>query len=291
LTCTFNTPATDAGKVRGWPAIIQICRRIKGFIFVEIILVPFRWNCGGISFEQYEFQKGSMSQLSGDERARYVRTIFSRIASRYDLMNRLMTGGQDVHWRKEAIAMLNLMPGERLLDLGAGTGDLAREGLRRQPGLYVVAADFTMEMMRAGRQDIALDWSAADALRLPFPNSTFDAIVSGFLMRNVGNLSVALQEQFRVLKTSGRIVILETTRPRRNPMYPFIWFYMHLVIPLLGALVSGFREAYTYLPDSTHVFLQPDDLVKRMEDAGFKNVRYRYMMFKTLAIHYGEGDV
>ena len=232
-----------------------------------------------------------MSQLSGDERARYVRSVFSRIASRYDLMNRLMTGGQDIRWRNEAIAMLNLMPGECLLDLGAGTGDLAREGLRRQPSLRVVAADFTVEMMRAGRQGIALDWSAADTLQLPFPNATFDAIISGFLMRNVGNLSVALQEQFRVLKPSGRIVILETTRPRRNLISPFIRFYMHTVIPLLGTLVSGSRDAYTYLPDSTEGFLRADDLVKRMEEAGFKNVRYRYKMFNTLAIHYGERDV
>ena len=101
--------------------------------------------------------------------------------------------------------MLNLNPGERLLDLGAGTGDLAREGLRQQPGIHVIAADFTMEMMRAGRGDILLNWSAADALSLPFPNATFDAVVSGFLMRNVGNLSTALEQQFRVLKPSGRL--------------------------------------------------------------------------------------
>jgi demethylmenaquinone methyltransferase/2-methoxy-6-polyprenyl-1,4-benzoquinol methylase len=228
-----------------------------------------------------------MSQLRGDERARYVRGVFSHIASRYDLMNRLMTGGQDIQWRKEAIAMLNLAPGEHLLDLGAGTGDLAREGLRQRSNLHVIAADFTMEMMRAGQGDIPLDWSVADALQLPFPDATFDAIVSGFLMRNVGNLSAALEEQFRVLKPSGRLVILETTRPRRNLLSPFIWFHMHVVIPLLGALVSGSREAYAYLPDSTEEFLYAEDLAERMTEAGLRNVRFRYKMFKTVTIHYG----
>jgi demethylmenaquinone methyltransferase/2-methoxy-6-polyprenyl-1,4-benzoquinol methylase len=228
-----------------------------------------------------------MSQLRGDERARYVRCVFSHIASRYDLMNRLMTGGQDIHWRKEAIAMLDLVPGEHLLDLGAGTGDLAREGLRQHSDLHVTAVDFTMEMMRAGQGDIPLDWSVADALQLPFPDATFDAIVSGFLMRNVGNLSAALEEQFRVLKPSGRLVILETTRPRRNLLSPFIWFHMHVVIPLLGALVSGSREAYAYLPDSTEEFLYAEDLDERMTEAGLRNVRFRYKMFKTVTIHYG----
>jgi demethylmenaquinone methyltransferase/2-methoxy-6-polyprenyl-1,4-benzoquinol methylase len=229
-----------------------------------------------------------MYQLRGAERARYVRSVFSRIALRYDLMNRLMTGGQDVHWRKEAIAILNLTSGERLLDLGAGTGDLAREALRQCSTLHVVAADFTMEMMRAGTRDIAFDWSAADAPQLPFPNATFDAIVSGFLMRNVGNLSVALEEQFRVLKPLGRIAILETTRPRQNLLSPFIWFHMHVIIPMLGMLISGFREAYTYLPDSTEGFLYAEELAERMKEAGFKNVRYGYKMFHTVAIHYGE---
>ncbi len=152
----------------------------------------------------------------------------------------------------------------------------------------MIAADFTMEMMRVGRGDILLNWSGADALCLPFPNATFDAVVSGFLMRNVGNLSAALEQQFRVLKPSGRIVILETTRPRRNLLFPLIWLHMHVVIPLLGMLVSGFLEAYTYLPESTDGFLYAEDLADRMWGAGFKNVQFRYKMFQTVAIHYGE---
>src|SRR5512137_1747565 len=124
------------------------------------------------------------------DRARYVRDIFERIAPRYDLMNRLMTGGQDLAWRREVIQRVGLFPGARLLDLGAGTGDLGREALRQAPDCRPVLADFSPGMMRTGkkRPGPALDWSAADALCLPFRDDSFDAIVSGFLLRNVTNL-------------------------------------------------------------------------------------------------------
>jgi len=134
-----------------------------------------------------------MSNLTGEERARYVHNVFGRVARRYDLMNRLMTAGQDVRWRRETIRRLGLRPGERLLDLGTGTGDLGREALRQQPGLRLVAADFTLEMMLAGQASGALPWLNADALRLPFPDETFEAVVSGFLLRNVGNLEAVLK--------------------------------------------------------------------------------------------------
>ena len=173
-----------------------------------------------------------MGQLTGDERAAYVQNMFTRIASRYDLMNRLMTGFQDLRWRRLVIQLAGLQPGASLLDLGAGTGDLAREALRQQPSARVTAADFTLEMMRVGHKNgDDLNWSAADALRIPFAQASFDAVVSGFLMRNVTDLHKALQEQHRVLMTGGRIVILDTTRPKRNLFSPFIWIYMHIHHP------------------------------------------------------------
>jgi demethylmenaquinone methyltransferase/2-methoxy-6-polyprenyl-1,4-benzoquinol methylase len=107
-----------------------------------------------------------MTQLTGQERAQYVQSMFTRIAHRYDLMNRLMTGFQDVRWRRQVIGLTHLQPKARLLDLGAGTGDLAREALRQQPAADVTAADFTLEMMRVGQRVGPLDFSAADALRL-----------------------------------------------------------------------------------------------------------------------------
>jgi demethylmenaquinone methyltransferase/2-methoxy-6-polyprenyl-1,4-benzoquinol methylase len=228
-----------------------------------------------------------MTQLTGNERGKYVQGMFAQIADRYDVMNRLMTGGQDVRWRKQVIRSAALKPGDRLLDLGAGTGDLAREALTQHPGVIVTAADFTIEMMRVGQQYGDLDWSAADALNLPFPDRSFNAIVSGFLMRNVGDIDRALSEQYRALASGGRIVILDTTRPQKNILSPFIWIHMHLIIPFLGGLLSGFKEAYHYLPDSTEGFLTAEELQSQMIKVGFKNVQFERLMFGTIAIHLG----
>jgi demethylmenaquinone methyltransferase/2-methoxy-6-polyprenyl-1,4-benzoquinol methylase len=229
-----------------------------------------------------------MTHLTGKERGEYVQQMFTRIAHRYDLMNRLMTAGQDVEWRKQVISQAGLKPNSRLLDLGAGTGDLAREALAQEPGTKVVAADFTLEMMRVGNRNGSLPWSAADALNLPFGDNTFNAIVSGFLMRNVGDVQQALKEQYRTLKPGGRIVILDTTRPKRNLFSPFIWLHMHVVIPLLGRIVSGFGEAYNYLPSSTEGFLTAEELTVRMAAVGFKRLNFDRLMFGTIAIHWGE---
>lgn len=229
-----------------------------------------------------------MTNLAGQERARYVQSMFTRIAHRYDLMNRLMTGGQDVRWRKEVIQLARLRPNASLLDLGTGTGDLAREALRQEPRVNVTAADFTLEMMRVGQRNGSLSWSAADALNLPFKDKTFDAIVSGFLLRNVTDLQQSLKEQHRVLKPGGRIVILDTTRPKRNLLSPLIWLHMHVVIPVLGGLLSGFKDAYHYLPDSTEQFVTAEQLTARMAAVGFRRINFDRLMFGTIAIHWGE---
>lgn len=229
-----------------------------------------------------------MTQLTGDERAAYVRDMFTRIARRYDLMNRLMTGGQDVRWRKRVIELARLDDNASLLDLGTGTGDLAREALSAFPHARVIGADFTLEMMRVGQKAGRLDFAAADALRLPFNDSTFDAVVSGFLMRNVIDLNEVLEEQYRVLKNGGRIVILDTTRPKKNILSPFIWIHLHFVIPTLGKVVTGVGEAYRYLPETTEGFVTAEDMAARMASVGFKSVAFRRFMFGTIAIHWGE---
>ena len=229
-----------------------------------------------------------MTQLTGNERARYVQNMFTRIAKRYDLMNRLMTGGQDIRWRKRVIELARINNNASLLDLGTGTGDLAREALSAFPNAKVTAADFTLEMMRVGQKTSPLDFSTADALRLPFGDSSFDAIVSGFLMRNVIDLQKALEEQYRVLKDGGRIVILDTTRPKKNILSPFIWLHMHFVIPTLGGLLTGSRDAYNYLPDTTEGFVTAEEMASRMAKAGFKKVGFQRFMFGTIAIHWGE---
>lgn len=232
-----------------------------------------------------------MAHLTGNNRAQYVQGMFTRIAWRYDLMNRLMTFGQDYFWRREVIRRAALpSQGARLLDLGAGTGDLGRQALRRCPAALAVEADFTLEMMRAGRarsRSHALHWSAADALNLPFPAGSFDAVVSGFLLRNVVDLPRALAEQYRILKPGGRIVCLDTTQPQKNIFTPLVRFHMRRVIPWLGRLISGQEDAYEYLPTSSEAFLSAESLAQHMQSAGFQQVAFRRLNFGTVAIHWG----
>ncbi len=229
-----------------------------------------------------------MTHLTGQERATYVRNMFTRIARHYDFMNRLMTGGQDIRWRKKVVQLARLDGNARLLDVGTGTGDLAREASAQCPQAKVVAADFTLEMMRAGKNKGALNFASADALRLPFDDSLFDAVVSGFFMRNVIDLQKSLQEQYRVLKNGGRIVVLDTTRPTKNLLSPLIWLHMHVIIPVLGTLLTGAKEAYHYLPETTEGFVTAEELAARMATAGFRKVSYQRLMFGTVAIHWGE---
>jgi demethylmenaquinone methyltransferase/2-methoxy-6-polyprenyl-1,4-benzoquinol methylase len=242
---------------------------------------------------------------SPEEKAVFVNRMFAEIAPRYDLMNRLMTGGQDVFWRRELIALCDLPAHGLLLDVGTGTGDIAKEALRQQPGVTAIGCDFTYEMMRVGQG--TGDWglgsrspipnpqspvpnphfSQGDALRLPFPDSTFDAVTSGFLLRNVTDLDAALAEQVRVTKPGGRVICLETAPPSQVVLGPAVRFYMFRILPLLGRLISPQGSAYQYLPASTINFPEPALLALKMERAGLKNVFYRRKMLGTVAIHVG----
>ncbi len=218
-----------------------------------------------------------------------VRAMFARIAHRYDLLNRLMTGGQDVRWRREVIRRAGLEPGHWLLDIGAGTGDLAFEALRQQPRARVVAADFTLPMMLVGRRrpgSHRVLWTAADTLRLPFPESTFDAVVSGFLLRNVADLPQALREHYRVLKPGGRWVALETVPPPRNWLWPFIAVHFRVVIPLMGRLIAGDADAYRYLPRTSERFLTAAEMLDLLARVGFEDTGVRLRMFATVAIYW-----
>jgi demethylmenaquinone methyltransferase/2-methoxy-6-polyprenyl-1,4-benzoquinol methylase len=232
-----------------------------------------------------------MAHLQGEERARYVRKMFAGIAGRYDVMNRLMTAGQDVRWRRYVIAQAQLPAHGRLLDIATGTGDIAFEAVQQIPTVQPVGGDFTLEMMQAGQQypeRRMIQWVGADTLALPFPSNYFDAVTSGFLMRNVIDVPRALAEQWRVLKPGGRIVILESSPPKKNLLRPFILIHLNYVIPLLGRLIAGSSDAYSYLPNSTKQFRTPADLAAVMRQAGFAEVQFKLFMFGTIAVHVGQ---
>ena len=220
--------------------------------------------------------------------------MFGRIAGRYDLLNRLMTVGQDRRWREELIRRIALQPGERLLDLGCGTGDLALEALHRCPAARVVGADFASPMLAIARRRTPAgraDWILADALHLPFAKSTFDVVVSGFLLRNVSDVDAALAEQRRLLNPNrGRMAALDTTPPSEGPLRPLLEFHLGRVIPWLGRWIGRDAEAYNYLPGSTRRFLTADVLADRMRRLGFRRVGYVRRMFGTIALHWGSRE-
>jgi demethylmenaquinone methyltransferase/2-methoxy-6-polyprenyl-1,4-benzoquinol methylase len=228
---------------------------------------------------------------SGYKTPQEVQKMFGRIAPRYDLMNRLMAFGQDMHWRRFLVARLQLHDQARVLDIASGTGDIAFEARRAFPQATILATDFALPMMQVGKVrplGNQVWWSAADALNLPFPDQHFDAVMSGYLFRNVPDIERALAEQWRVLKPEGWMGTLDTSPPPDNLLKPFILFHLKYVIPTLGKLITPDPDAYAYLPASTIRFKTPDDLAGLMRAAGFEGVAYQRFMFGTIAVHWGQ---
>lgn len=227
---------------------------------------------------------------SSDEKPRFVRHMFARIASTYDLMNRLMSMGQDQRWRRELLEYCQLPLHGTLLDVGTGTGDIAYEAMRLHPSVQAYGTDFTYEMMAAGVGKLpghVLPFTQGDTFALPFPDNTFDAVVSGFMLRNVVDRTAAFREQARVTKPGGRVVCLETTPPTNSPLGPLFLFYFFRLVPILGGIISGDPQAYSYLPQSTIEFPPPRMLQHMMEQAGLQHVFYVEKMFGSVAIHVG----
>jgi len=216
--------------------------------------------------------------------------MFAAIAGRYDLMNRLMTVGQDQLWRRYAVRQCALPPDGWLLDVATGTGDIGYEALRMYPDLHVVGVDLTYEMLAVGQEKRGngnLRFAGGDALALPFPGDCFDAAISGFMMRNVTDIGAAFTEQRRVVKPGGRIVCLEITHPEHPLLDLLFHIYFYRLVPLVGGIVSGNRGAYMYLPHSTTYFPPPEELKCIMEAAGLRQVIYARMGMGTVAVHVG----
>lgn len=226
-----------------------------------------------------------------DEKPTYVREMFSDTARRYDLMNRLMTVGQDQRWRRMVIEACNLPPNGRLLDVATGTADIALEAIKQHPDITVFGSDFTREMMLVGQMkdtDERIPFIEADAMQLPFPADSFDAACSGFLMRNVTDIAATFAEQKRVVKAGGRVVCLEITRPATPVWRDLFHLYFHKFVPRVTAWFSSNKSAYDYLPASTLAFPRPPELKAIMKAVGISNIRYRTLMLGTIAIHVGE---
>ena len=224
------------------------------------------------------------------EHGRSVRGMFARIVSRYDLLNRVMTFGQDGRWRRETVQEACGENPSLILDLGAGTGDLAIEVLHQHPTAMVVAVDFTPEMMIHGREKRdgdRIQWVVADGQYLPFTNAIFDASISGFLTRNLHAVDPVLAEQLRVLAPNGRIASLDTSPPTRASFKPILDLYLNQLVPLLGLILAGDYAAYGYLRDTTKQFLNAEQLIEKMKEAGFVQVRAVKRMFGIIAIHTG----
>jgi demethylmenaquinone methyltransferase / 2-methoxy-6-polyprenyl-1,4-benzoquinol methylase len=213
-----------------------------------------------------------------------VRTMFDRIAPVYDAMNRVMTVGLDIRWRRLAAGAV-VRPGDRVLDAACGTGDLALADARAGAGA-VTGLDFSEQMLsRARRKGPQLEWVRGDVLAMPFADASFDAATVGFGIRNVADLEAGLRELRRVLRTGGRLAVLEITRPR-GLLRPFYTLWFDRIVPLLGRLLPG-GEAYTYLPASVKRFPPADELADLMRGAGFGDVTFRTLGGSIVALHVG----
>jgi demethylmenaquinone methyltransferase / 2-methoxy-6-polyprenyl-1,4-benzoquinol methylase len=218
---------------------------------------------------------------------RGIRQLFTGIAYHYDLVNRLLALGQDQRWRRAAVAAADLLPGDRVLDVATGTGDLALL-TQALEGVTTVGTDLTFAMLRQAQlKGAGLQWIASDGLMLAFRDETFDAVTSAFMMRNVADVERAFHEQVRVVKPGGKVVCLEITWPQRYPMRWLFALYFFGLPPLLGYLVTGKRAPYRYLPRSVRSFLPPAALADVMARAGLCDVSWRMMMLGTVAIHVG----
>ena len=232
--------------------------------------------------------------VAEDDKAGLVHGVFTNVASRYDLMNDLMSGGVHRLWKDAMMDWLAPRPGQRLLDVAGGTGDIAFRFLGRAPGATATVCDMTESMLVEGqkRADAAsladrLDWVVGDAMALPFADAQFDVYTISFGIRNVTRIDDALAEAFRVLRPGGRLMVLEFSQIPNSALQWAYDRYSFNVIPALGQAVANDRDSYQYLVESIRRFPDQETFAAMIRRAGFEQVKYRNLTMGVAALHSG----
>ncbi len=232
-------------------------------------------------------------QVAEDEKAARVRGVFDSVASRYDVMNDLMSGGLHRVWKAFTIAISGVRPGQRVLDVAAGTGDLSRAFARKVgPTGLVVMSDINGSMLRAGRDrlidsGVLVPTVLCDAEKLPFPDAQFDLVSVAFGLRNMTHKDVALREMQRVLKPGGKLLVLEFSKPWA-PLRGAYDLYSFQVLPRLGKMVAGDPQSYQYLAESIRMHPDQETLAGMMREAGFGHVDWHNLTAGVVALHIGQ---
>jgi demethylmenaquinone methyltransferase/2-methoxy-6-polyprenyl-1,4-benzoquinol methylase len=232
------------------------------------------------NYSSYEINNSDPS-----EKKRYIRSMFDSIVPTYDLLNRVLSGGIDNFWRKDLVRMTAGPGSKRILDLCCGTGDLTRQLVKGGGELF--SLDFSFNMLKKGVEKGWLSGEnvSADAGKLPFKKESFDFLTIAFGIRNIPDVDVFLSESLRVLKPGGKLLVLELTRPDNWFVRFFYNLYLTKILPFVGGLLSGKREAYGYLAGSISTFLDRDTLIERIKLAGFKTVDYKKKTFGVATIY------
>lgn len=224
-----------------------------------------------------------------------VANMFDNISTKYDLLNRVLSGGIDIYWRKVAINKLKKQQPKTLLDVATGTGDLALQAWSTLKPEKITGADISAGMVEVGREKVAkkglsdkIDLQIGDSENLPFKDNSFDAVTVAFGVRNFENLEKGLSEIKRVLKPNGTLVVLEFSQPQSFPFKQLYKFYSMNILPLIGKIVSKDNSAYTYLPESVEKFPYGNAFTGIMEKLGYKSVTCTTLTFGVSSIYTGQ---
>ena len=215
-----------------------------------------------------------------------VEIMFDAIAPKYDLLNRILSLGIDISWRKRVIQIIKKENSKFILDIATGTGDLAI-ALAKTDTTKIIGLDLSEQMLSFGREKIK-NMIKGDSEHLEFPDNHFDAVTAAFGVRNFGNLNKGLAEMYRVTKKDGNIVILEFSKPSNKFFKTIYYFYFCYVLPFIGKLISKDSRAYTYLPESVEAFPSGNEFVKILEEIGFKTIKWIPLTFGISSIYWAK---